>query len=106
MAYAPDTVPPLSLTLTITLSRTSFVMVRVEGVDGGETKQTQVATGSKPAFNQTLEFVVTPAPGARGCGGDVVLYVSDKYMFKECLVRIPCRAGQLSCALRLLAAIP
>ena len=77
-----------------------FVTARVEGVDGGEKKQTQVATGSKPTFNQTLEFVVTPSAGARGCGGDIVLCVWDKYLFKECLVRArplasPCRQRAL-----------
>jgi hypothetical protein len=76
------------------------VAARVEGVDGGEKKQTQVATGSKPTFNQTLEFVVTPSEGVRSCGGDIVLCVWDKYLFKECLVRgrplaAPCRLRAL-----------
>jgi hypothetical protein len=81
-------------------ARHRFVTARVEGVDGGEKKQTQVATGSKPAFNQTLEFVVTPSAGVRSCGGDIVLCVWDKYLFKECLVRArplaaPCRLRAL-----------
>ena len=62
---------------------------RVEGMDGGEKKQSQVVTGSKPAFNQTLQFVVTPAARAPSAGGDLVLCVWDRYLLKECLVRAP-----------------
>lgn len=65
----------------------SFVTARVEGMDGGEKKQSQVVTGSKPTFNQTLQFVVTPSARANGDGGDLVLCVWDRYLFKECRVR-------------------
>ena len=47
----------------------------------------QVVTGSKPTFNQTLQFVVTPSARARGDGGDLVLCVWDRYLFKECRAR-------------------
>ncbi|KAK9838568.1 hypothetical protein WJX81_007714 [Elliptochloris bilobata] len=77
------------------------VMARVEGMDGGDKKQTQVVSGSKPSFNQTLEFVVTPAAPAHGSGGDLVLVVWDKYLFKECLgeVRIPMARIREECTL-------
>ena len=47
----------------------------------------QVVTGSKPTFNQTLQFVVTPSARARGDSGDLVLCVWDRYLFKECRAR-------------------
>ena len=80
-------------------------------MEGGEKKQTQLATGKKPTFNQTLEFVVTPAPGASSSVCQLVLCVWDRYLFKECLARpfllsllllfiaIDVRLGLLACCM-------
>ena len=75
----------------------SFVTARVEGMEGGEKKQTQLATGKKPTFNQTLEFVVTPAPGANSSDCQLVLCVWDRYLFKECLACPASFCGHHSC---------